>query len=189
MNWIIDPTPPASAIHTPPSEARPKLPGRSRRRRRRKKKATAAANGNSAPRTADVTAPVERTANDNLAHWRATRPRSAANNRPGVRSTPVKYPLSFTSSPLSQPPISAANQNGERASGQDHSENLGLYKPASTDPLLHLHLPNHTHHHLHSLFPLPAPPYYHTTLCFTLHSLLPTILSASFHLCCFFLYT
>ena len=63
--------------------------------------------------------------------------------------------------------------------------------------LLHLHLPNHTHHHLlqhtslHNLFPLPAPPppYYHTTLCFTLHSLLPTILSASFHLCCFFLYT
>ena len=46
----------------------------------------------------------------------------------------MKHPLSFTSSPLSQPPISAANQNGERASGQDHSENLGLYKPASTDP-------------------------------------------------------
>ena len=43
MNWIIDPTPPASAVNTPPSEARPKLPGRSRRRRRRKKKATAAA--------------------------------------------------------------------------------------------------------------------------------------------------
>ena len=57
--------------------------------------------------------------------------------------------------------------------------------------LLHLHLPNHTHHHLHSLFPLPAPPppYYHTTLCLTLHSFIPTILSASFHLCCFFLYT
>ena len=46
----------------------------------------------------------------------------------------MKHPLSFTSSPLSQPPISAANRNGERASGQDHSENLGLYKPASTDP-------------------------------------------------------
>ena len=100
----------------------------------RKKKSTAAANGNSAPRTADITAPAERTANDNSAHWRATRPRSAANDRPGVRSTPVKHPLSFTSSPLLQPPISAANQNGERVSGQDHSENLGLYKPASTDP-------------------------------------------------------
>ena len=120
MNWIIDPTPPASAVNTPPSEASPKLPGCPRRRRRRKKKATAAANDNSAPRTADVTAPV----NDNSAHWRATRPRSAANDRPGVRSTPVKHPLSFTSSPPSQPPISAANQNGECSSGQDHSENL-----------------------------------------------------------------
>ena len=58
MNWIIDPTPPAYAVNTPPSEARPKLPGRSRRRRRRKKKATATANDNSAPRTADVTAPA-----------------------------------------------------------------------------------------------------------------------------------
>ena len=46
----------------------------------------------------------------------------------------MTHPLSFTSSPLSQPPISAANQNGERASGQDHSENLGFYKPAPTDP-------------------------------------------------------
>ena len=46
----------------------------------------------------------------------------------------MKHLLSFTSSPLSQPPISAANQNRERASCQDHSENLGLYKPAPTDP-------------------------------------------------------
>ena len=74
------------------------------------------------------------TANDNSARWRATCPRSAANDRPEMRSTPVKHPLSFTSSPLSQSPISAANQNGERASCHDHSENLGLYKPASTDP-------------------------------------------------------
>ena len=51
-----------------------------------------------------------------------------------MRSTPVKHSLSFTSSPLSQPPISAANQNREHASCQDHSENLGLYKPAPTDP-------------------------------------------------------
>ena len=63
-----------------------------------------------------------------------TRPRSEANDRPEMRSTPVKHPFSFTSSPLSQPPISAANQNGERASCQDHSENLGFYKPAPTDP-------------------------------------------------------
>ena len=74
------------------------------------------------------------TANSNSAHWRATRPRSEANDRPQMTSTPVKHPLSFTSSPLSQPPISAANQNGERASSQDHTENLGLYKPAPTDP-------------------------------------------------------
>ena len=51
-----------------------------------------------------------------------------------MRSTPVKHPHSFTSSPLSQLPIPAANQNAERASCQDHSEILGLYKPASTDP-------------------------------------------------------
>ena len=46
----------------------------------------------------------------------------------------MKHSLSFTSSPLSQPRISAANQNGECASCHDHSENLGLYKPAPTDP-------------------------------------------------------
>ena len=74
------------------------------------------------------------TANSNSAHSRATRPRSEANDRPEMRSTPVKHPLSFTSSPLSHPPISAANRNRERASCQDHSENLGLYKPAPTDP-------------------------------------------------------
>ena len=134
MNWIIDPTPPASAVNTPPSEAHLKLPKCSRRRRKRKKKAAATANDNSAPCTADVTARAEPTANDNSARWRATRPRSAANDRPGMRSTPVKHPHSFTSSPLSQLPIPAANQNAERASCQDHSEILGLYKLASTDP-------------------------------------------------------
>ena len=134
MNWIIDPAPPESAVNTPPSEARPKFPGCSRRRRRRKKRAPAAANDNSAPRTDDVTALAERTANDNSAHWRATRPRSAANDRLGMRSTPVKHPHSFTTSSLSQLPIPAANQNAERAYHQDHSEILGLYKPAPTDP-------------------------------------------------------
>ena len=82
----------------------------------------------------DVMTQAAPTANSNLAHWRATRPRSEANDRPEMRNTPVKHPLSFTSSPLSQPPISAANQNRERSSSQDHSENLGLYKPAPTDP-------------------------------------------------------
>ena len=46
----------------------------------------------------------------------------------------MKHPLSFTSSPLSQTPISATNHDGERAYCQDHSENLGLYKPTPTDP-------------------------------------------------------
>ena len=46
----------------------------------------------------------------------------------------MKHPCSFTSSPLSQPPIPAANQNAERASRQDHSEIWGLYKPAQIDP-------------------------------------------------------
>ena len=59
--------------------------------------------------------------------------RPGPGQRPMMMSTPVKHPLSFTSSPLSQLPIPAANQNGERASCQDHSENLGLYKPASID--------------------------------------------------------
>ena len=45
----------------------------------------------------------------------------------------MEHPQSFTS-PLSQLPIPAANQNAERVSRQDHSEILGLYKPAPTDP-------------------------------------------------------
>ena len=46
----------------------------------------------------------------------------------------MKHPCSFTSSPLSQPPIPAANQNAERKSRQDHSEIWGPYKPAHIDP-------------------------------------------------------
>ena len=46
----------------------------------------------------------------------------------------MKHPQSFTSSSLSQHPISAANENPERASCQDHSEIWGLYKPAQIDP-------------------------------------------------------
>ena len=84
-------------------------------------------------RPADVMTQADPTANSNSARWRATRPRSEANDQPEMRSTPVKHPLSFTSSPLLQPPISAANRNGECASCQDHSENLGLYKLAATD--------------------------------------------------------
>ena len=113
VNWVVDPAPPAS--HRPVLEE-------------------SAANQRLASRQADIMTQADPTANGNSAHWRATRPRSAANDRPDMRSTPVKHPFSFTSSPLSQPPISAANQNGERASCQDHSENLGLYKLAPTDP-------------------------------------------------------
>ena len=146
-NWVIDPAPPASrrpvleesaaptpAHKMPPSGGETQPPRRQKSRRRRRRKAAHSANQRSASRPADVTTPADPTANNNSAHWRASRPRSEANDRPEMRSTPVKHPLSFTSSPLSQPPISAANQNKERASCQDHSENLGLYKPAPTDP-------------------------------------------------------
>ena len=54
--------------------------------------------------------------------------------QPGTKSTSVKHPCSLTSSPLSQPPIPAANQNAECTSRQDHSEIWGLYKPAQIDP-------------------------------------------------------
>ena len=147
VNWFIDPAPPTSrrpvleesaaptpAHKMPPSGGEPQPPRRQKSRRRRRRKAASSANQRPASGPADVMTQADPTANSNSAHWRATRPRSEANDRPEMRSTPVKHPLSFTSSPQSQPPISAANQNGERASGQDHSENLGLYKPASTDP-------------------------------------------------------
>ena len=115
--------------------SQPPRPLRSRRRRRRK--AVRSANRNSASRQADLATPPTRPANENAAHWasnRATRPRSAANDLPGIESTPVKHPHSFTSSPLSQLPIPAANQNSGSSSRQDHSEIWGLYKPAQTDP-------------------------------------------------------
>ena len=118
----------------PPSGGEPQPPRCQKSRRRRRRKAARSANQRPASRLADVMTQADPTANSNSAHRRATRPRSEANDRLEMRSTPVKHPLSFTSSPLSQPPISAANQNEERSSCQDHSENLGLYKPAPTDP-------------------------------------------------------
>ena len=147
VNWVIDPEPPASrrpvlkesaaptsAHKMPFSGGEPEPPRRQMSRRRRKRKAACSANHRPASRTADIMTQADPTANSNSAHWRATHPRSAFNDRSEMRSTPVKHPLSFTSSSLSQPPISAANQNRERASCQDRSENLGLYKPAPTDP-------------------------------------------------------
>ena len=51
-----------------------------------------------------------------------------------MKITPVEHPHSFTSSLLTQPPISAANQNAGISSCRDHSEIWGLYKPPQTDP-------------------------------------------------------
>ena len=149
LNWIPDPAPPnprrlgdltssvavstssvpASAVNTPPSEAHPRLPRRLRPRRQRKRQPAAAANENSS----------------RLASSPATRPRSTANrnspipgNQPEIsqpmRSTPVEHPQSFTSSPLSQHPLSAANRKAERRSRLDHPEIQGVYKLAMNDP-------------------------------------------------------
>ena len=150
LNWVVDPALPASrqpteeaspvsmpAILMPPSEAPSQPPKRLRSRRWRRRKAARSANRNSASRQADLATTPTRPANENAARWassRATRPRSATNDLPGIESTPVKHPCRFTSSPLSQPPIPAANQNSGRSSRQDQSEIWGLYKPAQTDP-------------------------------------------------------
>ena len=154
LHWIPGPVPPAPrrlddlasptsdpAIPTPPSEAYPRLPRSLRPRRRRKRRTAATANENSAPHAADLATPPTLSANSNSAHWTprsATQPRSSANDlpgdQPGTRSTPVKHPQSFTSSPLSQHPISAANRNADRRSRLDHPEIRGVYKPARNDP-------------------------------------------------------
>ena len=146
MNWVVDPAPPASrqsteaspaptpAILIPPSGSPSQPPRRFKSRRRRRRKAAHSANRNSVSRQADLATPPMRPANDNSARWRATHPRSAANDLPGMKSTPVEHPHSFTSSLLPQPPISTANQNSRIPSRQDHSEIWGLYKPAQTDP-------------------------------------------------------
>ena len=118
----------------PSSGASSQPPRRQKARRRRRRKATRSANHNSASRQADLATPAEQTANENSACRRVTQPRSAANDLPEMESTPVEHPHSFTSSLLTQPPISAANQNAGISSRQDHSEIGGLYKPAQTDP-------------------------------------------------------
>ena len=118
----------------PSSGASSQPPRRQKSRRRRRRKAACAANKNSASRQADLATPAERSANKNSAHWRATQPRSAANDRPEMRSTSVEHPHSSTSSPLTQLPITTTNQNSGSASRQDHSEIWGLYKPSRTHP-------------------------------------------------------
>ena len=147
VNWVVDPAPPASrrpatgaspaptsTIFMPSSGAPSQPPQRQKSRRRRRRKAKRSANHNSASRQADLSTPAERSANDNSARRRATQPRSTANDLPGMKSTPVEHPHSFTSSLLTQPPISAANQNARPTSHQDHSEFWALYKPALSDP-------------------------------------------------------
>ena len=147
--WIPDPAPPtpcrpddltssvaaspssvpASAVNTPPSEAHPRLPRRLQPWRRRKRQPAAAANENSFRWASSVATRLRSTANRNS---------PIPGNQPGIgqpmRSTPVEHSQSFTSPSLTQPPISAANQNAGISSCRDHSEIWGLYKPAQTDP-------------------------------------------------------
>ena len=164
MNCLNDPAPPAShcpAIDAAPApasailEASPGAPStQPRPQKSRRRKAARSANHKAAPRQANPVTPDDLAANDNSAHRRATqpltpdehsanhnsarrratRPRSTANDCPEMKSNPVEHPCSFHSSRLSQPPISAANQNSGSPSCQDHSEFWGLYKPAQTDP-------------------------------------------------------
>ena len=151
LHWVPDPSPatphhlddltsPAAVAADPtlPAEAHPRLPGRSQRRRRRKKKAAASANGNSASCAADLATPPTRSTNDNSARCKGTQPGSRANQLParppGTKSTPVKHPSSFTSSPMAQHPISLANENSECTYHRDHPEWWAVYKPAQTSP-------------------------------------------------------
>ena len=85
--------------------------------------------------------PPARPANRNSSRWAssvATRPRSTANDLPGIqpgtRSALEKHPQSFTSSLLSQHPVPGANENSDRLFCLDHPEIRGVSKPASIDP-------------------------------------------------------
>ena len=102
--------------------------------RRRRRKATRTANQNAAHRSAAPVTPDNRWTNSNSASQRATRPKSAANDLPKMRSTPVEHHNSFHSSHLTQPPIPAANENSELPFGLDRCEFSGLYKPAQINP-------------------------------------------------------
>ena len=73
-------------------------------------------------------------ANDNSASRSATRPSSAANDPPEMRSTTVYQHPSFHSSRVSQPPIPATNENAGSSFRLDHPEFSGFYKPAQADP-------------------------------------------------------
>ena len=147
VNWVIDPAPPESrrlvsevssapapALSMPPSGDVPQPPRHQNSRRRRRRKAARPANQLPASRQADVTTQAEWAANSNSAHWRATRPRLSANDRPEMRSTPVKHPHNFTPSPPTQLPIPTANQNSEPTSRRDHSEIWGFISRPKPTP-------------------------------------------------------
>ena len=96
----------------------------------------------------DPATPLGPSANENsprLPPSAVTRLRSTANRnspfpgpQPGIsrssRSAFLKHPQSFQSSPLSQHPVPAANQNRDRPFFLDHPEIRGVYKPARIDP-------------------------------------------------------
>ena len=147
MYWIHDPAPPTSRrpnlefADTPVPAIAKEFPGalstqpkHKKSRRRRRSKATRTANQNAVRRSAAPVTPDDRWTNDNSASQRATRPQSAANNLPKMRTTPVEHHESFHSSHLTQPPIPAANENSELPFGLDCCEFSGLYKLAQINP-------------------------------------------------------
>ena len=132
MNWVHDPAPPTSRrpvlefADTPAPAIMKESPGapstqpkHKKSRRRRRRRTNRAANQNSALRSTAPVTPDERWANENSASQRATRPKSAANDLPEMRSTPVEHRQSFHSSHLTQPPIPAANKNSKLSIGLD----------------------------------------------------------------------
>ena len=147
MNWIHDPAPPAphrpamESTDTPSSAILKESPGApstqpkpKKSRRRRRRKAARTANHNSAACLANPMTTDECWTNRNSASQRVTRPKSAANDLPEMRSTSVEHLHSFHSSRLSQPPIPATNENSGNSFRLDHPEFSGLYKPAQADP-------------------------------------------------------
>ena len=147
MYWIHDPAPPTSRrpilefADTPAPAIAKESPGalstqpkHKKSWRRRRRKATRTANQNAARRSAAPVTPDDRWTNNNSASQRVTRPKSAANGLPEMKSTPVEHLQSFHSSHLTQPPIPATNENSEHSFGLDRCEFSGLYKPAQIDP-------------------------------------------------------
>ena len=144
MHWIHDPAPPTSrrpameSADTPAPATAKESPGapstQPKRKKSRRRKAARTANQNSAVHPADPMTPDERWTNRNSASQRATRPKSAANDLPEMRSTSVEHLQSFHSSRLPQPPIPATNENSGRSFRLDHPEFSGLYKPSQADP-------------------------------------------------------